>query len=60
MTRRADFKEANLRRALRAADKSGPQWSVEVTPEGSIRFVQAERAARAPQRKRLLERVEHA
>ena len=59
VTRRADFKEANLRRALRAAEKSGPQWTVEVSPDGAFRFTQAATAAAARQRKRLPERVDH-
>jgi hypothetical protein len=43
MSRRlANFLEADVRRALSAAQKAGPQWRVEIMPGGLIRLVQGE------------------
>lgn len=37
--RPARFTVADLRRALKAAEQSGPDWAVEVDPDGTIRLV---------------------
>jgi hypothetical protein len=43
MSRRAaKVTQADLGRALRAAQSAGPTWRVEVTPDGVIRLVQGE------------------
>ena len=39
MNRPARFTVADLRRALRAADSSGRDFAVEITPDGTIRIV---------------------
>ena len=39
MNRPARFTTADLRRALRAAEQSGPDYAVEVAPDGTIRIV---------------------
>ncbi len=39
MNRPARFTVADLRRALRAAEQAGPDYAVEVAPDGTIRIV---------------------
>ena len=37
--RPARFTTADLRRALKAAEQAGPEWFVDVLPDGTIRLV---------------------
>ena len=37
--RPARFTTADLRRALKAAEQSGPTWAVEIDPDGTIRLL---------------------
>ena len=39
MNRPARFTTADLVRAARAAEKAGPEWGVEIDPDGTIRIV---------------------
>lgn len=39
MNRPARFTIADVRRAGRAAEQLGPDWHVEITPDGTIRVV---------------------
>ena len=40
--RRALVSQADLSRAIRAAQSAGPAWRIEITPDGIIRLVQGE------------------
>jgi hypothetical protein len=40
--RRANITQADIARALRAAQSAGPAWRVEIAPGGMIRLVQGE------------------
>ena len=37
--RPARFTTADLRRALKATEQTGPTWAVEIDPDGTIRLV---------------------
>jgi hypothetical protein len=39
LNRPARFTVADLRRAIKAAERSGPDWAVEIAPDGTIRIV---------------------
>ena len=39
MNRPARFTVADLRRATKAAEQAGPEWAVEIDPDGRIRIV---------------------
>lgn len=49
MNRPARFTVADLRRATRAAEKAGPDWAVEIDPDGTIRIVRRPPAGRGGQ-----------
>jgi hypothetical protein len=49
MSRRpANFVQADISRAIRAAQAAGPGWFIEVLPGGTIRIAQSLAADRAP------------
>lgn len=49
MSRRpARFRESDLRRAIRAAEKEGARMSVEILPDGTIKLVRNENLGAQP------------
>ena len=46
--RQANFVQADIARAIRAAQAAGPTWFIEVLPGGTIRIAQSLAADRAP------------
>jgi hypothetical protein len=49
MSRRAaNFVQADISRAIRAAQSAGPTWFIEVLPGGTIRIAQSLAADRVP------------
>lgn len=42
------FKETELLRAMRAAQKAGPNWAVDILPDGTIRMAPARNEALSP------------
>jgi len=47
---RARVTQADIARALRAAQQAGPTWCVEVMPDGTIRLFQVDPSARSTER----------
>lgn len=47
--RPARFTIADLRRATKAAEQSGPDWAVEIAPDGTIRLVRGPRSGPLPE-----------
>ena len=60
MSRNADFRVVDVARALRAVNKDGGPWAVEIAPGGVIRIVPADRAAAVPRKRNAPSPVEHA
>ena len=48
--RGASITQADIARALRAAQAAGPKWYVEILPGGIIRLVRGELSPQSPER----------
>jgi hypothetical protein len=56
----ARFQEVDVIRALRAAQRVGGSWAVEIEPDGTIRIVPSDLIARQKRRQDLPPQVPHA